>query len=307
MSWARWRPAWAVRLPPHGRGWTRVGQPGHVRRNASPARAGMDRWRTRNSGPSCCFPRTGGDGPGDFFAKRTAQMLPPHGRGWTCVSSWMPGVIMCFPRTGGDGPFGSQVCHGLRALPPHGRGWTLLTAHEHLNADASPARAGMDPHWPSRRPLAQSFPRTGGDGPGNPDIVSRVAISRFPRTGGDGPHTDTHRSRQSLLPPHGRGWTVTGPNPMLVETASPARAGMDLSRTRALAVGSGFPRTGGDGPLNQSLRYVRSQASPARAGMDPEPPHRATTSVVTVFALGSHVQLQYMCCQDPNPFWNWTL
>ena len=73
-------------LPPHGRGWTCASLDSGWNAAASPARAGMDRSPPLCRAASCCFPRTGGDGPVKAEALNVGLQLPPHGRGWTVPS-----------------------------------------------------------------------------------------------------------------------------------------------------------------------------------------------------------------------------
>ena len=73
-------------LPPHARGWTAAPPRCAPVRGASPARAGMDRRRTRRRARRNCFPRTRGDGPPSWTMTREETVLPPHARGWTRVT-----------------------------------------------------------------------------------------------------------------------------------------------------------------------------------------------------------------------------
>ncbi len=151
-------------LPPHGRGWTQLGNAGFHSPSASPARAGMDRHHIVRMCARGRFPRTGGDGP--VMMNRTALtlQLPPHGRGWTvpvhtllafaAASPARAGMdlngvnyltyVTRFPRTGGDGPNPLKSPSVINVLPPHGRGWTIPRTATSPYIVASPARAGMD-------------------------------------------------------------------------------------------------------------------------------------------------------------------
>ena len=148
-------------------------------------------------------------------------------------------------------------------LPPHARGWTRYRKPSTLSAAvtiASPARAGMDRSTRTRPwfrldgwfpPHARGWTvveRRRSQGTGN--------IS-FPRTRGDGPSIRRRlRSPPNLFPPHARGWT--GSDRVVqthVDSASPARAGMDLLDFTVVRTCPCFPRTRGDGP--ESIRTDR--------------------------------------------------
>ena len=96
-------------------------------------------------------------------------------------------------------------------FPPHARGWC-------------------------RRTEVQSTERSAGK------------IGCFPRTRGDGPFPGDRRSTSAPFPPHARGWTLRARLPLRGAAVSPARAGMDPTKTVPGAASRGFPRTRGDGP-----------------------------------------------------------
>ena len=173
----------------------------------------------------------------------------------------------CFPRTRGDGPRLADSIGASDLLPPHARGWTLEVVPKRGSFRASPARAGMDP-------------------PRSPAILRPVG---FPRTRGDGPACIRRFRLHQRLPPHARGWTAGDLLQQGKRRASPARAGMDPSRSASSGCRCSFPRTRGDGP---HIYYAHmaditfpphargwthphqqhrgpAHVSPARAGMDP--------------------------------------
>ena len=152
-------------------------------------------------------------------------------------------------------------------LPPRSRGWTLEDALGLVVTGASPALAGMDPRTDSRPEPRGGFPRARGDGPFH-------AASPFCLI---------------LLPPRSRGWTLRVGAADRDVGASPALAGMDLTRTARSRWRISFPRARGDGPdfsvmvdfrlklPPRSRGWTRrwpvllsaADASPALAGMDP--------------------------------------
>ena len=176
-----------------------------------------------------------------------------------------------FPRTRGDGPLDDSASGNRMLFPPHARGWTQHRCRFAPVEVVSPARAGMDPHSDLDTGCDPGFPRTRGDGPGQ----TEAAV-------GD-----------QLFPPHARGWTHIGHLRILIDSVSPARAGMDRSNVQSPVCGRRFPRTRGDGPYLLVLRIEfvkfpphargwtpcnpadcwRGGVSPARAGMDPSFPN----------------------------------
>src|SRR5690606_27677568 len=131
--------------PPHARGWTRIWDTGRLRRDGSPARAGMDPVRARIAVLRRRLPRTRGDGPQESSRRWCAASAPPHARGWTRrrwtgeapeggsparagmdpVDEVIAQELEGLPRTRGDGPAKSRkLPHGTMA-PPHARGWRV--------------------------------------------------------------------------------------------------------------------------------------------------------------------------------------
>ena len=176
---------YAMRFPPHSRGWTRCGARLRTAQHVSPALAGMDPSGFMAARTIMCFPRTRGDGPVSASSSSAGGTFPPHSRGWTHpavidlslrgVSPALAGMdptvhvdeleVLGFPRTRGDGPPSSHPAAPSFRFPPHSRGWTAELA-DHLRADAvSPALAGMDPSCPTPSWCRRRFPRTRGDGP----------------------------------------------------------------------------------------------------------------------------------------------
>ena len=110
----------------------------------------------------------------------------------------------------------------------------------------------------------------------------------FPRTRGDGPGSRSRCSRGGPFPPHARGWTPMTARAGVLQSVSPARAGMDPWRGSGCRLSTCFPRTRGDGPVCRGRPRAESsfpphargwtrlwraaaapqQVSPARAGMD---------------------------------------
>ena len=157
----------------------------------------------------------------------------------------MPSLAFArFPRTGGDGPEAGLCCCSLLTFPPHRRGWTRWPMSASASRPVSPAQAGMDRGSDLYRLKAESFPRTGGDGP----------VPGRPVTGHAG------------FPPHRRGWTVgAGVFPVHL-IVSPAQAGMDPDSDRTTHPEPGFPRTGGDGPTEHHNATGNGAFPPHRRG-----------------------------------------
>ena len=240
----------------------------------------------------------------------------------------LQGLVRRFPRTRGDGPWRNCPITASVTFPPHARGWTVLPLRDWFRSAVSPARAGMDPatHREERRPT--SFPRTRGDGPAPQSPQRRTGMfpthargwtpsancrnggkrvsparagmdppaapvghraDGFPRTRGDGPLVHGELGYLAMFPPHARGWTVLFLFRRIRRVVSPARAGMDRTDSRSEGSPVCFPRTRGDGPMQDSSAlagyrfpphargwtrcYQRGErwvpVSPARAGMDP--------------------------------------
>ena len=242
---------------------------------------------TARSASSSCFPRTRGDGPLPRTHTRSRVWFPPHARGWTPRLNPVvkPGPVSparagmdpgrratgsrssSFPRTRGDGPQVVVTKGRVFPFPPHARGWTPCSELAEGGPCVSPARAGMDPCLLRTLATGVCFPRTRGDGP----LASRT--SALPDT----------------FPPHARGWTPWRNCDHRPVGVSPARAGMDRKATPPKRRLTRFPRTRGDGPIQEQpfshktefpphargwtrhpLRLRRGAVvSPARAGMDP--------------------------------------
>ena len=69
--------------PPHARGWTVSPVAATACAPGSPARAGMDPFRTSIVPSAGWLPRTRGDGPGGATIRGQPSRAPPHARGWT--------------------------------------------------------------------------------------------------------------------------------------------------------------------------------------------------------------------------------
>ena len=287
-------PIAARRFPPHTRGWTCHARSSQSTEAVSPAHAGMDRPGALRGRTSRSFPRTRGDGPLLWSNIQTLQPFPPHTRGWTLILLH-PGAHLFvspahagmdrtrgrrtrgphrFPRTRGDGPAASPRIALRLMFPPHTRGWTAGAHARAVRRRVSPAHAGMDrgASWctgslgcfPRTRVALGCFPRTRGDGPSG-CVAPGILASSFPRTRGDGPYTRSPYSRASPFPPHTRGWT-RGTSLGLARcfpragmdgwVTTPAHAGMDLS----------FPRTRGDGPMDESLMLNSAMFPPHTRG-----------------------------------------
>ena len=178
------------------------------------------------------------------------------------------GFLRWLPRTRGDGPSGPPSRSYRAQAPPHARGWTPSAWRCWRWSGGSPARAGMDL--------------------GYLDTVGYQ--DGLPRTRGDGPCSEGERSAFLRAPPHARGWTSSVRWAPHSPRGSPARAGMDPTRTRRRHSPVWLPRTRGDGPSSRlesactksappHARGWTEQArcgtpagrgSPARAGMDRE-------------------------------------
>ena len=175
----------------------------------------------------------------------------------------------CFPRTRGDGPDESLETLREIAFPPHTRGWTWVDLIPSVRGTVSPAHAGMD------------LQRGAG----------HEARRRFPRTRGDGPLSRLGKGHEFRFPPHTRGWTFRPVEKLSDLDVSPAHAGMDRRISTHGLTRLCFPRTRGDGPVEDwvnelivpfpphtrgwtrsTLRRRRTiPVSPAHAGMDLRP------------------------------------
>ena len=277
-----------TRASPHTRGWTLRPVQEAEDRPGFPAHAGMDRTPSTTRPTRSRLPRTRGDGPSLSSIGASLRTASPHTRGWTPGTSlpwergtgfpahagmdpstrWCRSLTPWLPRTRGDGPGKAQIAVEQNAASPHTRGWTLAGPPAEREPRGFPAHAGMDPASKAAIACCARLPRTRGDGPLSPSIVTgRIGAS-----------------------PHTRGWTVIDRLNETVEYGFPAHAGMDL-----LLVSDGdetgrLPRTRGDGPgrvvgvvrfsvasphtrgwthARQSVRPDRSGFPPAHAGMDP--------------------------------------
>ena len=189
---------------------------------------------------------------------------PPRERGWTARSMRalprgrgsparagmdldsraMLVVADRLPRASGDGPLSMALGCVDRGAPPRERGWTVMTKKINHDEIGSPARAGMDP---ARR----SEPK---------------ACARLPRASGDGPHTVATYGEAMEAPPRERGWTVTVALDTLRRYGSPARAGMDLERSRFMSATCWLPRASGDGPTSSERGFGGASAPPRERG-----------------------------------------
>ena len=215
--------------PPHARGWTRRSRARLSVQRLSPARAGMDPRGQLVMAYFRTLPRTRGDGPIDVPCTCGLIASPPHARGWThprppghrgeCLSPARAGMdprrrrpacrASSLPRTRGDGPDSGRATMHAPSSPPHARGWTHTTPSTTHAATLSPARAGMDPRIGTSRTPTRALPRTRGDGPAHTPGADAGADS----------------------PPHARGWTSSSAWTRGPGALSPARAGMDPSRS----------------------------------------------------------------------------
>ena len=163
-----------------------------------------------------------------------------------------------FPRTRGDGPVGDQGIVRLKPFPPHARGWTVRPTKARVPVKVSPARAGMDPRFPTWK----------------------ATSTRFPRTRGDGPWATTLLDRHCRFPPHARGWTLRLDPDRRAGRVSPARAGMDPSPRGWREMRSRFPRTRGDGPDPLLIIRDKTEFPPHARGWTPivAPPVSSRTS-----------------------------
>ena len=172
-----------------------------------------------------------------------------------------------FPRTRGDGPLRPRRPVRPCLVPPHPRGWSLRAGYPVVGRRGSPAPAGMVPRR-STRPFWRN---------------------RFPRTRGDGPRRRPLARDQGAVPPHPRGWSLSGLGRERRAAGSPAPAGMVPPISLRISALPRFPRTRGDGPslrmllvadlpvpphprgwsLHPLVGIVLPQGSPAPAGMVP--------------------------------------
>ncbi len=293
--------------PPPTRGWTPRRFDGALRRNGSPAHAGMDRSSKRKSSSHHGLPRPRGDGPRFMTETGCVRAAPPPTRGWTPVGIERPLVgggspahagmdlvrpapdpgRLGLPRPRGDGPSLTNMgCRTSRAPPPT-RGWTPYLMRPDLVRGAPPPTRGWTPTRPSRRRLFRGSPAHAGMDPmWKPP---RSPSPGLPRPRGDGPLFSWSPSTDHRAPPPTRGWTGHPHGRCHPRHGSPAHAGMDPRRAGASCARARLPRPRGDGPParlakariawappptrgwthgNLGSRRTR-RGSPAHAGMDP--------------------------------------
>ncbi len=171
--------------PPRTRGSTRCRSCGLLIGTASPAYAGIDppfvpAHRCRHS-----LPRVRGDRPVSQIVINDLRMPPPRTRGSTRpmsrkrrrqeaspayagIDPLQPiacQVVQRLPRVRGDRPLRPRLPPMLKKPPPRTRGSTPKNSRSHLQAHASPAYAGIDPHPGRRLPGSACLPRVRGDRP----------------------------------------------------------------------------------------------------------------------------------------------
>ena len=210
------------------------------------------------------FPRTRGDGPDARPLVLARMPVPPHPRGWSrpeqdarpsqrgspAPAGMVPwrraraASASRFPRTRGDGPPPPSLPRRRRPVPPHPRGWSLREGGAAALTIGSPAPAGMVPAKRSRYRSPAGFPRTRGDGPSPPDPEVAAVV----------------------VPPHPRGWSLTGSAIERANIGSPAPAGMVPWRAASCAGNGRFPRTRGDGPPGGVLYVERKVVPPHPRG-----------------------------------------
>ena len=160
------------------------------------------------------------------------------------------------------------------SLPPRSRGSTCSARPLCRASAASPALAGIDP---------ASSPAT-------------FPCGRFPRARGDRPGMEALDGVLPELPPRSRGSTLVARRVLHIAAASPALAGIDPLLRQCLDCSIRFPRARGDRPVSMLFLTVRGvlpprsrgstpaavyasepdAASPALAGIDPNPPITTT-------------------------------
>ncbi len=240
---ARRRPGWA---PPRARGWTRDELLKAVKAKGSPACAGMDPCGPGAWGFRPRLPRVRGDGPSSHGGLAQTKSAPPRARGWTpdegrrhradrgspACAGMDPGSSGCssrsarLPRVRGDGPRLRVRPDARPEAPPRARGWTVLELLDLIDAQGSPACAGMDPR--ARLPL--------------------TGMERLPRVRGDGPDSICLRCADARAPPRARGWTRADQERGVSDRGSPACAGMDRAIAASPIGTMRLPRVRGDGP-----------------------------------------------------------
>ncbi len=172
----------ARRAPPRSRGWTRRRSRRPAVVAGSPALAGMDPRVAPHVDALLRLPRARGDGPAARASSTPMYVGSPALAGMdpaTAVASAAPSGL---PRARGDGPRRRPASRAVCWAPPRSRGWTPGWHDCELRARGSPALAGMDPHWRSRRSCWHRLPRARGDGPyeGGPyegDLLGSPALA----------------------------------------------------------------------------------------------------------------------------------
>src|SRR5690606_9172914 len=94
----------ASRAPPHARGWTASAEALARAYRGSPARAGMDPFRSAAALRPPRLPRTRGDGPAAAAPFVQAGVAPPHARGWTRPGTRWPCSELGSPARAGMDP-----------------------------------------------------------------------------------------------------------------------------------------------------------------------------------------------------------
>ena len=129
-------------------------------------------------------------------------------------------------------------------LSPHGRGKRPPRVTPAPKSGSIPARAGETAQWPSPRPLARVYPRTGGGNDNQPQ----------PDYPGEG------------LSPHGRGKRVRERGSGVGGRSIPARAGETPVRAWAARPRRGLSPHGRGKRRLFPLRHLPAGSIPARAG-----------------------------------------
>ncbi len=234
----------------------------------SPAYAGIDRCPASPGRAACRLPRLRGDRPAGMLVVSGVPESPPPTRGSTRgigaqlliqeVSPAYAGIdpgslaaphgIFGLPRLRGDRPRVLFFPLEMAPSPPPTRGSTPSAFVSRFRAQVSPAYAGID----------------------RGDTVSCSDHRSLPRLRGDRPIGDQPRAHQVQSPPPTRGSTLTRHRVEVVDTVSPAYAGIDPRQELVLAARLGLPRLRGDRP-----EYFTTSA----AGMLSPPPTRGSTPI----------------------------
>ena len=196
---------WVGLCSPPARGWTaRVWMP-NDRYYVFPARAGMDRIRSRSRTGATCVPRPRGDGPMAGNPPNAVAMCSPPARGWTGYHGAAAARAMVFPaRAGMDRHRGTDVSQEGGVPRPRGDGPSHSPFSSRVCQCSPPARG-----W------------TG---------VSACHLGRgscVPRPRGDGPNDWLPDGFIRRCSPPARGWTDDRAGHRRRAVVFPARAGMD--------------------------------------------------------------------------------